>query len=167
MIQVAKSADRFNQATSMNKAADLPNTLRVALADAVNLQTRARNAKWNVTGADFPAYQGLFSDMGWDTSDMVDALAKAVRSQGQFAPLLLADVAALTSLTEQAGSTTDASSLAGDLLIAFQGTLLSLNAAVAAAVAYNQQAVADVLTYQVGRLQEWIWKLSAATDTSA
>lgn len=168
MISVAKSAQRMSPSFGVTKdlTTDLPNALRVLLADAMTLNSRALNARWNVTGLDFPAYNSIFEDMSWTLSSTVDTIAQALRTLGYPAPLLLTDVIALRSIAEPTNVPTDALSLSADLLDAFNGTIASANAASSAAAASQQTAIADAISEQIERVGNWIWKLNAATNGS-
>lgn len=77
------------------KVADL---LNARLADAVDLQTQAKQAHWNVKGANFIALHELFDDIAENIEEHVDTIAERVTVLGGTAEGALATVAKRTSL---------------------------------------------------------------------
>lgn len=72
--------------------------LNARLADAIDLQTQAKQAHWNTKGASFIALHELFDDVAENVEEHVDALAERVTALGGVAEGALATVAKRTSL---------------------------------------------------------------------
>jgi starvation-inducible DNA-binding protein len=77
------------------KTADL---LNARLADAIDLQTQAKQAHWNVKGPNFIALHELFDDIAENIEEHIDTIAERVTALGGVAEGVLATVAKRTSL---------------------------------------------------------------------
>ncbi len=71
------------------KTADL---LNARLADAIDLQTQAKQAHWNVKGPSFIALHELFDDIAENIEEHVDTIAERVTALGAVAEGALATV---------------------------------------------------------------------------
>jgi starvation-inducible DNA-binding protein len=87
---------------------DLPEEVRVKviellnarLADAIDLQTQAKQAHWNVKGPNFIALHELFDRINEDAKDSVDEIAERVVQLGGVAEGTLRMAARRSSLSE-------------------------------------------------------------------
>jgi starvation-inducible DNA-binding protein len=73
-------------------------TLNQRLADAIDLQTQAKNAHWNVKGPNFIALHELFDDVAENIEEHIDTIAERITALGGTAEGGLASVAKRTSL---------------------------------------------------------------------
>ncbi len=73
-------------------------TLNARLADAIDLQTQAKHAHWNVKGPQFIALHELFDDVAENIEEHIDSLAERITALGGTANGGLAGVAKRTSL---------------------------------------------------------------------
>ena len=81
--------------------------LNARLADAIDLQTQAKHAHWNVKGPNFIALHELFDDIAENIEEHVDLLAERVTALGGTAEGVLATVAKRTSLDPYPQDITD------------------------------------------------------------
>lgn len=73
-------------------------TLNQRLADAIDLQTQAKHAHWNVKGPNFIALHELFDDVAENIEEHIDSVAERITALGGTAEGGLASVAKRTSL---------------------------------------------------------------------
>ena len=73
-------------------------TLNQRLADAIDLQTQAKHAHWNVKGPNFIALHELFDDVAENIEEHIDSVAERITALGGTAEGGLAAVAKRTSL---------------------------------------------------------------------
>ena len=59
--------------------------LNARLADAIDLQTQAKHAHWNVKGPSFIALHKLFDDIAENIEEHIDTLAERDRCQAHLA----------------------------------------------------------------------------------
>ena len=83
--------------------------LNARLADAIDLQTQAKHAHWNVKGPSFIALHELFDDIAENIEEHIDTLAERVTALGGTAEGALATVAKRTSLDPYPPDITDGS----------------------------------------------------------
>ncbi len=76
----------------------LATTLNARLADAIDLQTQAKHAHWNVKGPQFIALHELFDDIAENVEGHIDSLAERITALGGTASGGLAAVAKRTAL---------------------------------------------------------------------
>jgi len=72
--------------------------LNARLADAIDLQTQAKHAHWNVKGPNFIALHELFDDVAENIEEHVDTIAERITALGGTADGTLTSVAKRTSL---------------------------------------------------------------------
>lgn len=73
-------------------------TLNARLADAIDLQTQAKYAHWNVKGPHFIALHELFDDVAENIEEHIDTIAERITTLGGRADGSLDRVAKRTSL---------------------------------------------------------------------
>ena len=81
--------------------------LNARLADAIDLQTQAKYAHWNVKGPNFIALHELFDKVAETVEDQVDTIAERVTALGGTAHGTLVSVARWTSLKPYPEDITD------------------------------------------------------------
>ena len=76
--------------------------LKVYLANAYQMYTKAHGFHWNVEGRDFSQYHDFFSDIYEEVYGSVDAIAENIRKTniGEYAPYGLATLAGLSTVPE-------------------------------------------------------------------
>lgn len=72
--------------------------LNARLADAIDLQTQAKHAHWNVKGPTFIALHELFDELAENVEEHIDRITERVTSLGGTAEGALASVAKATAL---------------------------------------------------------------------
>lgn len=82
-------------ATTRNKVSQL---LAARLADAIDMQARAKHAHWNITGPAFIALHELFDKVAEHAEAAGDEIAERMRALGNDAPGLLTQVVKASSL---------------------------------------------------------------------
>src|SRR6266478_9647966 len=94
---------------------DLPETTRrqmidlcnARLADAIDLQTQAKQAHWNLKGPHFIALHELFDKINEDVEDYVDEIAERVVQLGGVAQGTVRTAASRSTLAEYPPETVD------------------------------------------------------------
>ena len=140
---------------------DLVEELTEAFADVVSFGFRAWGAHWNVVGANFSEYHGLFGSIYDDAIGSIDPLAENLRKLGAPAPFQLPQFVELRELQDAAVGT-DAIALANDLLQANAVVIDSLADVFETASALNQQGLANYIAERIDSHQKWAWQLTAS-----
>lgn len=140
---------------------DLSEELTELLADTVTFYLRAHGAHWNVIGTDFAEYHKLFADIYDDVYGSIDPLAENIRKIGVQAPFQLSQFMELRTLSDGELST-DARTLALDLLAANDIVIRGIADAFDCATEYNEQGIANFLADRLDKHQNWRWQLSSS-----
>jgi HK97 family phage prohead protease len=149
-------------AMAINEATpDLSEELTELLADVVTFYLRAHGAHWNVIGTDFAEYHALFASIYDDVYDSVDPLAENIRKIGIQAPFQMSQFMELRSISDGELST-DARTLALDLLAANEIVIRGIADAFTCATEYNEQGIANFLADRLDKHQMWRWQLSSS-----
>lgn len=138
----------------------LVSTLEELMSNTVVLYFAAHRAHWNVTGQDFSEYHGLFEEIYSDVYDAIDPLAEHIRKMGEFPEALdgmLSDAA-----FKDDSMTTDAKSLAADLLLKNAAVLAMFKAAFEIANSANEQGIANFMAERIDMHEKWDWQLKAS-----
>jgi len=90
--------------------------LEKLLADEYVLNTKTRNAHWNIEGADFHAMHLYFESLYEEMDEIMDSVAERIRSIGHYAPATLQEFLDLTHLTEKRAAKNNSQSFIKDLL---------------------------------------------------
>ena len=87
---------------------ELITALKVYLANAYQMYTKAHGFHWNIEGRDFDQYHGFFSGIYEEVYDSVDAIAENIRKTNlaEYAPYGLATLAGLSTIPETKADTT-------------------------------------------------------------
>lgn len=144
-----------------DKVSDLPEELTQLLADVVSFYFRAHGAHWNVKGADFSEYHGLFNSIYEDVYGSIDPIAENLRKIGAVAPFRLKELAMMSKL-QDANVGQDPLALARDLLSANDLVLDCIADAFECATEYGQQGIANFLADRMDKHQFWKWQLTAS-----
>jgi starvation-inducible DNA-binding protein len=141
---------------------ELSNALQVVLANATIMYHRVHGFHWNVVGTDFPQYHAKFEEIYSDVYESLDPIAENLRKIGVFAPFRLADLARLSTVSDEQITSYDPKTLVASLLATNTVVLNSLNDAFSSAVSANQQGIANFLADRIDHHQKWAWQLSAS-----
>jgi len=135
--------------------------LNQRLADAIDLETQARQAHWNVKGPHFIALHQLFDDVHAAVEGYVDLLAERVVQLGGVAAGTARMAAEHSELAEYppaiAGGSEHVSALAG-ALATFGG---HIRRAVAETAARGDAGSADICTEVSRGVDKWLWFVEA------
>lgn len=140
---------------------DLGEELTELLADTVTFYLRAHGAHWNVIGTDFAEYHKLFNDIYDDVYGSIDPLAENIRKIGVQAPFQMSQFMELRTISDGELST-DARTLALDLLAANDIVIRGIADAFDCATEYNEQGIANFLADRLDKHQMWRWQLSSS-----
>jgi len=143
-------------AATRNKIAPL---LTARLADAIDMQARAKHAHWNITGPNFIALHELFDKVADHAENAADEIAERTRALGHDAQGLLPHAAKTTSLpTYKAKTGEDHLPALDDSLAAF-GKLL--RAASDTADELDDANTADLFTALSRENDKLLWFLES------
>ncbi|HRE79892.1 MAG TPA: DNA starvation/stationary phase protection protein Dps [Opitutaceae bacterium] len=131
------------------------------LADVLDLKLQAKQAHWNVKGAQFAALHELFDEVAAGADEIADELAERAVMLGGVARGTIQSVAAASRL-----ATYPAEALASDEHIrALSGALArvahSLRNAIAVATTQEDAGTADVLTQASRSVDKLLWQVEA------
>jgi starvation-inducible DNA-binding protein len=140
------------------KVADL---LNARLADAIDLQTQAKHAHWNVKGATFIALHELFDDVAENIEAHSDAMAERITALGGTADGTLATVAKRTSLDPYPVAAIDGSAHVEALSGALAEFGRKVRRAIDEAAKLKDAGTADLFTDVVRDVDKYLWFLEA------
>jgi starvation-inducible DNA-binding protein len=144
----------------MNNDMSLVDSLAECLSNSVVLKNKAQGYHWNVMGPDFGEFHDFFGSYYEDVESAIDHIAEAIRYRGVQAPYKLSQFMALSSLSEsEVGS--DAMGMLEDLLFDNKRMISCMSSTFDAAVAANDQGIADFIAGRLGAHEKWNWKISA------
>jgi starvation-inducible DNA-binding protein len=135
--------------------------LNQRLADAIDLKTQAKQAHWNVKGAQFLQLHELFDSVAGHADDAADLIAERVTALGGVANGTARQAAATSSLREY-----DHAAVTGpEHVRALADRLATLGAAVRAAIdetdRLGDKSTADVFTEISRQADKDLWFLEA------
>lgn len=139
----------------------LASELRKLMADVVVFYFQAHGCHWNVEGQDFSQYHSLFSDIYDDVYGSIDPIAENIRKLGEYAPFNPAVFVDESSIDFR-GVATDPKGMANYLRDSNEKVITQVNAALKAAVAENEQGIANFLADRDDRHKKWRWQLNAS-----
>jgi starvation-inducible DNA-binding protein len=144
----------------MNNDMSLVDSLAECLSNSVVLKFKGHGYHWNVIGPDFQEFHDFFGDFYEDVDSGVDSLAEFIRYRGVQAPYKLSQFMALSSISEsEVGS--DAMGMLEDLLFDNKRMIACLMSTFEAAMAANDQGVANFISERLDAHAKWNWKISA------
>ena len=139
---------------------ELGAALKTLLGSVYATYLKAHGFHWNVEGRDFHEFHDFFSDIYEDIYGSVDPLAENIRKIGQYAPFTLSTLDRLSEVNDKKAST-DAVAMCVDLHNANEVVIKNIDAAFKAAVAANEQGIANFLSERDGMHKKWRWQLEA------
>lgn len=140
----------------------LVEALQVLLADTVSVYHEAHGFHWNVKGADFAQYHGLFESIYSDLYGSVDPIAENILKMDADAPFTLMDFVSLRRVEESKPADTP-QAMAMELLKLLDQLVMCLNEAFDMANFENQQGIANFIAERIDATQKWIWQLRVST----
>ena len=142
----------------------LSDALKTTLADSVTMYFVAHGYHWNVEGADFSQYHALFADIYEDLHSAIDPLAEDIRKLGEYAPFTLSKFVDLRTV-ESKDVDPSPKAMAKALLTVNEGLIKSVNLALKAAIAADEQGIANFLAERDDMHKKWAWQLKASTKS--
>jgi starvation-inducible DNA-binding protein len=140
------------------KVADL---LNARLADAIDLQTQAKQAHWNVKGPNFIALHELFDDIAENIEEHIDTIAERVTALGGFAEGTLAMVAKRTSLDPYPSELTDGLAHVDALASALADFGRKVRRAIDESAKLKDADTSDLFTGVSRDVDKYLWFLEA------
>ena len=135
--------------------------LNARLADAIDLQSQAKQAHWNVKGPNFIALHQLFDRISEDAAENVDAIAERAVQLGGVAEGTVRMAAKRTSLSEYPTNTADGRSHVEALSSVMAAFGKSVRRAVAEANNLGDLDTAEMFTEISCGLDKWLWLVEA------
>jgi starvation-inducible DNA-binding protein len=139
----------------------LATTLNARLADAIDLQTQAKNAHWNVKGPNFIALHELFDDVAENIEGHIDSIAERITALGATADGGLASVAQRTSLKRYPQDITDGMAHVEALATALADFGRRIREAIDEAVKLGDAGTSDLYTEVSRDVDKYLWFLDA------
>jgi starvation-inducible DNA-binding protein len=144
--------------TTRVKAVEL---LNARLADAIDLQTQAKQAHWNVKGPNFIALHELFDKISEDVADYGDDLAERAVQLGGVAEGTARLVAKRSSLAEYPANVVDGRSQVEALSSALAAFGAAAREAIDQANELGDLDTADLFTEISRGVDKWLWFVEA------
>ncbi|HEY4644990.1 MAG TPA: DNA starvation/stationary phase protection protein Dps [Steroidobacteraceae bacterium] len=135
--------------------------LNARLADAIDLQTQAKQAHWNVKGANFIALHELFDDVAENIEGHVDTLAERITAFGGTAEGALATVAKRTSLDPYPAEAVDGLAHVAALAAALADFGRKVRRAIDDAAKLKDAGTSDLFTEISRDVDKYLWFLEA------
>lgn len=132
------------------------------LADSVTMYFVAHGYHWNVEGSDFSQYHSLFADIYEDVYSSIDTIAEDLRKLDEYAPFTLSKFIDLRTV-ESVEVAPNPKAMAKALLKVNEGVLKTIGKAFAAAIAADEQGIANFLAERDDMHKKWSWQLKAST----
>ena len=146
------------------KVADL---LNARLADAIDLQTQAKQAHWNVKGPSFIALHELFDDIAENIEEHIDTLAERITALGGTAEGALATVARRTSLDPYPADIVDGTAHIDALASALAAFGRKVRKAIDESGKLGDADTSDLFTGVSRDVDKYLWFLEAHLQASA
>lgn len=163
--EVSEEAVESEVVATEAEASSVVSGLQKVLADTFTFYYAAHRAHWNVEGEDFTEFHELFSNIYEDAIGSIDPIAENVRKL-QALPINLTQVVMDGSFKDDA-ATTDALTLANDILAKNNMVNQSVLSAFGAANAANEQGIANFLAERDDMHKKWAWQLRASLKMEA
>ena len=135
--------------------------LNARLADAIDLQSQAKQAHWNVKGPNFIALHELFDKINEDAEDNVDELAERVVQLGGVAEGTVRTAARRSSLSEYPPNTVDGRSHVEALSNVLAAFGKAVRKAVAEANDRGDGDTGNLFTEISCGIDKWLWFVEA------
>lgn len=139
--------------------------LKVYLANAYQMYSKAHGFHWNVEGRDFDQYHNFFSDIYEEVYGTVDDIAENIRktNTAEYAPFGLATLAGLSTIPETKITGTAISAMLSDLDASNTEVMNSIRAAYKLAEAANEIGLSNFLQDRYDQHAKIRWKLKASS----
>ncbi|MFT3882412.1 MAG: DNA starvation/stationary phase protection protein Dps [Gemmatales bacterium] len=147
-----------------SKAVEL---LNARLADAIDLQTQAKQAHWNVKGPNFIALHELFDKVNEAVEDYVDDIAERAVQLGGVVEGTARSVAKRSSLPEYPSSAKDGRSHVEALSSALAAFGKSARKSISDANDLGDLDTADLFTEVSRGIDKWLWFVEAHLQADA
>lgn len=131
--------------------------LRPRLADALDLQSHAKEAHWNVKGPAFIALHELFDKVAASAEEAADLIAERIVTLGGRAEGTSRRVAGATSLKEYPASAAGWAAHVDALTTSMADFAGKCREAIDAASKLGDQVTADVLTEVTREMDKQVW----------
>ncbi len=135
--------------------------LNQLLADAVDLQTQAKAAHWNVKGPNFIALHKLFDEVHASVAEYVDLLAERAVQLGGFAEGTLRVAASRSDLEEYPAGIADSGRHVEALSNALAAFGAGVRRAIDEAAGLGDAGTADLFTEVSRGIDKWLWFVEA------
>ena len=139
--------------------------LNQLLADAVDLQTQAKAAHWNVKGPNFIALHKLFDEVHASVAEYVDLLAERAVQLGGIAEGTARIVARRSDLEEYPAGIADGRQHVEALSSALARFGAGVRRAIDEAAGLNDQGTADLFTEVSRGIDKWLWFVEAHSQS--
>lgn len=144
-----------------NSSNVLSQSLAVVLADTYVLAVKTHGYHWNVVGMDFSELHALFEGQYAALFAAADTLAERIRAIGSPAPGSMAQLLALSTVTESGDKPRDSRAMLADLVKAHEAVVVSIEAAREAAAAAGDAVSDDLLIQRRTEHDKTLWMLRA------
>lgn len=135
--------------------------LNARLADAVDLQSQAKQAHWNVKGPHFIALHELFDKVHGDVVEYVDDLAERAVQLGGVVEGTIRSAAKRSSLAEYPAGAIDGASHVEALSTALATFGKAVREGIDEATEVNDADTADLFTEVSRGVDKWLWFVEA------
>jgi len=133
--------------------------LNKLLADLNVLYTKARNAHWNIEGADFHAQHIFFEGIYDGLAENIDDVAERVRAIGHYAIGSLKEFLQVTQLSEDKSAKNDSKSYIKILLNDYESLIITLRENVELAEKHGDAVTEDFFVELMGSFEKTAWML--------
>ncbi|RMB13082.1 Dps family protein [Eilatimonas milleporae] len=137
-------------------------SLKVLLAENVQLYTLTQNVHWNVTGPLFQAVHNMTEEQYLALATATDDIAERIRALGHKAPGTLQAYVDLGSITD-GDETADAETMVGALVAGNETLAERLRAIISEAADAGDEVTAGIATDRLTAHEKTIWMLKALT----
>jgi starvation-inducible DNA-binding protein len=135
--------------------------LNAQLADAFDLFSQAKQAHWNVKGAQFYQMHELFDELAAQLKDHVDLIAERATALGGMAMGTARMAAGRSRLPEWNTGVTESLAVADALAERFGALAATTRDAIAVADEHGDPATSDLLTEVLRSVEKGLWFLEA------
>lgn len=137
--------------------------IKKLLADTYALYLKTHGYHWNVEGPHFQQLHALFMQQYTEMWNAVDELAERIRALGEYAPSSYAEMAKLSSVTEETGQP-DWRAMVTNLAKGHEEVAKSAREVLRIAEEINDDATADVVTPRITLHEKTAWMLRATVS---
>jgi starvation-inducible DNA-binding protein len=124
----------------------------------VSMWFSAKAAHWNIEGSDFPQLHELFDNIAEDVYGSIDPTAENLRKIEEVTPYTLSDLNKVKSCGDIRKSLS-AKPLLSSLYDINEEIITCINEAFQAAVAEDEQGIANFLSERDNMHKKWAWQL--------